>query len=98
MKAKTTKVELEAQVVDFVRALAPEPRKLLRRALKQLDQERGDLKQLEGELAGYCRLRVRGYRVIIRFYVERGRRVARCVFAERRSVVYEVFAEVLRQP
>ena len=71
-------------------------RKLLRPALEQLGQERGD--QLEGELAGYCRLRARGYRVIIRFFVERGRRVARCVFAERRSVVYEVFAEVLRHP
>ncbi len=40
---------------------------------------KGNIKQLEGALAGYCRLRVRGYRIIIRFYVEQGRRVARFV-------------------
>jgi mRNA-degrading endonuclease RelE of RelBE toxin-antitoxin system len=90
-----TRVELDPQVVAFVRALAPEPRKLLRGALRRLAQEKGDLKQLEGELSGYCRLRVRGYRVIVRFF-DQGGRAARCVYAERRSVVYEIFAELLR--
>jgi mRNA-degrading endonuclease RelE of RelBE toxin-antitoxin system len=91
-----TRVELDPQVVAFVRALAPEPRKLLRLALRRLAHEKGDLKQLEGELSGYCRLRVRGYRVIVRFFEDRGR-VARCVYAERRSIVYEIYAEILRR-
>ena len=91
-----TKVELEQQVVDFVRSLAPEPRRWLRRALQGLEDDQGDVKQLEGDLGGCARLRVHGYRVILRFFRRGSRRVVRCVYAERRSLVYEVFAEVLR--
>jgi len=90
-----TKVELDPQVAAFVRSLAPEPRKRLRAGLKGLEQEKGDLKQLEADLAGYTRPRVGGYRVIVRFYAERGQRIARCVFAEKRPVVYELFSEIL---
>jgi len=91
-----TRVELDPQVVAFVRSLAPEPRRRVRLALRGLEEERGDLKQLEGELAGYARLRIASYRVIVRFYAQEGKRVARCIFAERRNVVYELFAEILR--
>jgi len=89
-------VELDPQVADFVRSLAPDPRKRLRQALHDLEAEKGDLKQLEADLTGYARLRVGGYRLLVRFYAEGGQRVARCVFAERRPVVYELFAEILR--
>ncbi|MBI5386061.1 MAG: hypothetical protein HZA90_15410 [Verrucomicrobia bacterium] len=92
------RVEIDPQVADFVRALAPEPRKRLREGLHGLEQDKGDIKQLEADLAGYARLRVGGYRIIVRFYAEGGRRVARCVFAEKRAVVYELFAEILRGP
>ena len=92
-----TRVELDPQVADFVRALAPEPRRRLRDGLRGLEKEAGDLKQLEADLAGYVRLRVSSYRVIVRFYTDTGGRVARCVFAERRAVVYELFAEILRR-
>lgn len=91
-------VELDPQVADFVRALAPEPRKRLRKALHGLEQEKGDIKQLEADLAGYARLRAGRYRVLIRFFAAGGQRVARCVFAEQRAVVYELFAEILRGP
>ena len=91
-----TKVELDPQVAAFVRSLAPEPRKRLRIALRGLEQEKGDLKQMEADLAGYARLRVGGYRVIVRCYAEGGRQTARCIFAERRPVVYELFSEILR--
>ncbi len=91
-----TQVELDPQVADFVRALAPEPRRKLRQALRALELEKGDLLALEGDLAGYCRLRVGVHRVVVRFYVERGRRVARCVFVEQRSVVYALMAELLK--
>ena len=92
------RVELDPQVADFVRTLAPEPRKRLRRALHDLAQEKGDIKQLEANLAGYARLRAGGYRVLVRFFAAGGQRVARCVFAEQRAVVYELFAEILRGP
>jgi mRNA-degrading endonuclease RelE of RelBE toxin-antitoxin system len=90
------RVELDPQVAGFVRALAPEPRKRLRQALRGLEQEKGDLKQLEADLAGYARLRVGSYRVVVRFHAQGDQRVARCVFAEKRPVVYELFAEILR--
>ena len=91
-----TRVELDPQVAASLRSLAPEPRKRLHLGLRGLEQEKGDLKQLEAGLAGYARLRVGSYRVIVRFYAEGGRRTARCVFAERRPVVYELFSEILR--
>ena len=71
------KVELDPQVADFVRSLAPDPRKCLRQALHDLEVEKGDLKQLEADLAGYARLHAGGYRVLVHFYADRGQRVAR---------------------
>ena len=47
---KTT-VELSEQALNFVRSLAPEPRRSLRAGLRDLEQDRGDIKQLEGELS-----------------------------------------------
>ena len=93
---KTT-VELSEQVLSFVRSLAPEPRRSLRAGLRDLELDRGDIKQLEGELSGWCRLRVKSYRIIFRYEVEHSQRVARCVFAERRELVYELFAEAVRR-
>jgi mRNA interferase RelE/StbE len=92
-----TRVEIADPVRDFVRALAPEPRRAVRLALHALEKEHGDIKPLEGELSGYYRLRVGSYRVIFRSGVERGTRVLRCVFAEHRSVVYELFIEEVRR-
>ena len=87
------KVLLAVQVVEFVRHLPPEPRRRLRSALRDLARERGDLKALEAPLEGYCRLRVGGYRVVFAY----GKRpTIECIFAEQRSVVYEMLLERLR--
>ena len=88
------KINLSEQVAGFVRRLAPTPRRELRLALKSLAKGRGDVKALEGPLSGYWRLRVSSYRVIL-FY--RSPNVVECVYAERRSIVYEIFAEALRE-
>jgi mRNA-degrading endonuclease RelE of RelBE toxin-antitoxin system len=87
------KVVLAAQVVDFVRRLPPEPRRRLRQALRDLSRERGDVKALQAPLEGYCRLRMGGYRVVFA-YGKRGS--VECIFAEQRSVVYELILERLR--
>jgi mRNA-degrading endonuclease RelE of RelBE toxin-antitoxin system len=87
------KVELAEQVVDFVRRLPPEPKRRLRQALKDLTAEKGDIKGLEGPLEDYLRLRVGGYRVVLTYA---GRGTIRCVFAEQRSVVYELLHEALK--
>jgi len=47
------RVRLSAQVIDFVRSQAPEPRHRLRRALRNLARDVGDLKPLEGPLQDY---------------------------------------------
>ena len=89
-------IELEQQVVDFIRSLAPQPRQSLRRAVKNLERENGDIRALEGELEGFYRLRVQRYRLIF-FYQLRGtRRFIRCVYAAPRNIVYEIFAEHVR--
>lgn len=85
-------VRLAPQVVDFLRSQAPEPRRRLRRALRDLQKGKGDVKPLEGALQDYCRLRIGPYRVILMY---RKSRVIECVFVERRSIVYEVFADAM---
>jgi len=85
------KVRLSPQVVDFVRSLAPEPRRTIRLALRDLEKE-GDIKPLEGPLQDYCRLRIGSYRIILSY---RTLRTLECVFAGRRSIVYEVFADAM---
>jgi mRNA-degrading endonuclease RelE of RelBE toxin-antitoxin system len=86
------RVRLSAQVVEFVRSQAPEPRRRLRSALRALTREQGDLKPLEGPSQDYHRQRIGSYRVILRY---KSSKTIDCVFAERRNVVYEVFAETL---
>ncbi len=85
-------VRLAPQVIDFVRSLAPEPRRRVRRALRDLGKGQGDVKPLEGPLQNYCRLRIGPYRVVV-MYSKSG--AIECVFAERRSIVYEVFADAM---
>lgn len=86
------RIVLARQVVDFVRRLPPEPKRRLRRALPDLAREKGDIRALEPPLEGYCRLRVGGYRIVFS-YGKRG--TIECIFAEQRSVVYELLLERL---
>ena len=87
------KVIVHPEAEAFVRALAPEPRGRLVRAMKALPA--GDTKALEGILSGYWRLRAGGYRIIYADSVKAGVRTFQCLFAERRSVVYELFEQIL---
>jgi mRNA interferase RelE/StbE len=91
------KVELEQQVVDFIRSLPPEPRRVLKRSLKNLEKEKGDIRALEGDLAGFYRLRVLRYRIIVLYQVPSERRTIRCVYAAPRNIVYEVSAQHIRE-
>jgi mRNA-degrading endonuclease RelE of RelBE toxin-antitoxin system len=92
-----TRVRVESQVEDFVKALAPEPRRRLRLAIKGLANDRGDCKTLEGKLDGYLRLRVSGFRVIYKERVEGGVRILDCLYVENRAVVYELFLRLLSE-
>lgn len=86
-------IEVSEQAAAFIRALPPEPRRRIRLALRAAGNGRASLKALEGELSGYWRLRVGSYRLILWLRPS----VIQCVFAERRSIVYEIFAEELRR-
>ncbi|HEV2803508.1 MAG TPA: hypothetical protein VGW57_01125 [Chthoniobacterales bacterium] len=70
---------------------------MLREALRGLTRERGDIRALEGPLEDYHRLRVGGYRVIFKYELSAKRRTIRCIYAERRSAVYETFQQLLRK-
>ena len=85
-------IRVAPQVATFLGRLAPEPRRRLRRALRDLAKGKGDIKPLEGPLQDYARLRVGPYRVILSYS---GSRSVDCIFAERRSLVYEVFADAM---
>ena len=91
-----TKVRVSGQVAGFVKSLAPEPRRALRAGIKSLAPGQGDIKNLEGELAGWSRLRVQTYRVVFKEIRKDGQRIVDCVYANRRNVVYDLFKEILR--
>lgn len=92
-----TKVELSEQVVRFIAGRAPEPRRILRSVLRALAREEGDLRALEGPLKDYHRQRVGGYRIIFAYKASGKRRIIQCIFAERRSAVYDAFQQLLRE-
>jgi mRNA interferase RelE/StbE len=76
------------QVIEYVRRLAPEPRRAIKRALVDLRHEGGDIQALEGNLSGYYRLKVGRHRLIFAYARDEAVEV---VFIEERSLVYEVF-------
>ena len=90
-----TEVFVAGRVCLYVRSLAPVPRQALHRAIKGLARDEGDIKRLEGKLSGWSRLRVTHHRVLFHETADGGVRKINCVFVERRSVVYEMFAELL---
>ena len=93
---KSPRIELSPQVAAFLRTLAPEPRKQLRAGLRALAEGRGDILELEHPLDGFCRLRVGRYRIVFHYVDSGSSRLVRCVFAERRKLVYELFSDLIR--
>ena len=82
-------------MAEFVGALPPDPKKKLRAGIRGLELDRGDIKDLVDDLLGYKRLRVGAFRVIYRDAFEKGRPVRKCLFAQRRDVVYELFLRMV---
>jgi mRNA-degrading endonuclease RelE of RelBE toxin-antitoxin system len=90
-----TRVIAGQRVKDFLETLAPEPRRKLWRALKELAQDKGDVKQLEGSLHPFWRLRVDRMRVIYEPRSVVGERQLVCFFAGHRATVYAVLEQLL---
>ena len=89
------RIKVSKQVTEFISAQAPDPKKRLRAGVRGLAADRGDIKDLVDELLGYKRLRVGEFRIIYREAFEEGEAVRKCLFAERRNVVYELFSQML---
>ena len=79
------------QVAGWLRNLPPEPKRRVRAALKGLERWQGDMKPLRGELEGFYRLRVGGYRIVSRMI---SRSLVRLEYADTRDVVYEAFRQL----
>ena len=90
-----TRVIVTARVRDFLRSLAPEPRRKLWRAIKELADDKGDVKLLEEKLSGFWRLRVGKIRVIYEIKTVGGTRVIFCFYANYRSIVYVILEQLL---
>ena len=91
-------LELSKQVLEFLQSLPPEPKQALRLGIKKLPEHLGDIRPLEGKLRDYYRLRVGTYRVIFRRRIEKGRPIVECLYANRRSIIYEVFEKLSGHP
>ena len=91
------KLEVSDQVIAYVKGLPPEPRRSLRLAIRKLEALYGDIRNLEGPLADYQRLRVGAHRVIFQTISTQNGPVLRCIFAQHRSVVYTMMEEILQR-
>ena len=87
-----TRISASEQVQAWLVALPPETKKRVRLALRDLQQSKGDIKALHGELAGFNRLRIGGLRVV---FSQMPGRVIHLEYADTRDVVYENFLRVL---
>ncbi len=85
------KISASDQVAGWLSGLPPDPKRRVRAALRGLEDWKGDIKALRGELEGFYRLRVGGYRIVYR--VVKGE-VIRLDYADTRDLVYEAFRQL----
>jgi mRNA-degrading endonuclease RelE of RelBE toxin-antitoxin system len=85
------KISASEQVAEWLSRLAPEPKRRVRAALKGFETWRGDIAPLHGELEGFYRLRIGGYRIVFRVM---RRQSIRLEHADTQDVVYEVFRQL----
>jgi len=90
-----TRVVTTRQVREFLKSLAPQPRRKVWRAIKGLAAGKGDIRQLEGKLAPNWRLRVDNIRVAFYETTSEGERQLVCFFADYRATVYLVLEQLL---
>ena len=91
----TARVVITRHVREFLKSLAPEPRRKSWRAIKGLAEGKGDIRQLEGKLVPNWRLRVANIRVAFYETTSEGERQLVCFFADYRATVYSVLEQLL---
>ena len=90
-----TRVTLDDQPLKFIRQQAPDSRRALREALHAVETGKTFPEPLEDPLAGFYKLKVGGYRMILQAVPGGSGPGFRVIFAERRNVVYVLFSQLL---
>jgi len=85
------KISASDQVAKWLRKSPPEPKQRVRAAFRRLERWQGDIKPLRGELEGFYRLRVGGYRIVCRMV---SKSLVQLEYADTRDVVYEAFRQL----
>ena len=85
------KILASDQVAKWLRNSPPEPKQRVRAAFRRLERWQGDIKPLRGELEGFYRLRVGGYRIVCRMV---SKSLVHLEYADTRDVVYEAFRQL----
>jgi mRNA-degrading endonuclease RelE of RelBE toxin-antitoxin system len=85
------KILASDQMAKWLRNSPPEPKQRVRAAFRRLERWQGDIKPLRGELEGFYRLRVGGYRIVCRMV---SKSLVQLEYADTRDVVYEAFRQL----
>jgi mRNA-degrading endonuclease RelE of RelBE toxin-antitoxin system len=89
------KVTLEPQPREFIRRQPPATRQRLREILHQIEQGEIFPEPLRDELDGFYKVKVNDHRLIVQYAAGDDVPFFRVVFIERRSLVYEMFRQIL---
>jgi mRNA-degrading endonuclease RelE of RelBE toxin-antitoxin system len=89
------KVTVEPQPRAFIRRQPPATRQQLREALHAIECGKMFPEPLEDELEGFYKVRVENCRLIVQHVAGEAGPFFRVVFIERRSVVYEMFRQII---
>jgi mRNA-degrading endonuclease RelE of RelBE toxin-antitoxin system len=94
---KTIKIEviIEEQPLAFIRRQSPDARKRLRAAIHAIERGNSFPEPLEDELEGFYKMRMENCRLILKHESGDTAPLFKIVFAERRSVVYEMFRQII---
>jgi len=88
-------VIIEEQPLAFIRRQLPDARKSLRTAIHDIERGAAFPEPLEDELEGFYKVRVENCRLILKHESGSKTPLFKVVFAERRSVVYEMFRQII---
>jgi mRNA interferase RelE/StbE len=82
-------------VAQVIRSLPPELKRAVRAAVRKLASDPAAGEPLQRDLQGYCKYRVRRFRLIYR--VDHGGKTIRIVAIGHRRSIYEELADLIRQ-
>jgi mRNA-degrading endonuclease RelE of RelBE toxin-antitoxin system len=89
------RVTVEPQPREFIRRQPPTVRQQLRETIHAIEHEEIFPEPLDEELEGFYKVRVENCRLIVQHVAGEAGPFFRVVFIERRSVIYEMFRQII---